>query len=186
MADYEDAIRLAPKRPYAYVGRGDIHFRRGKYAEALSEYEKAVRLDPKAAVGYSAGGSAYARLGAFAMALSNFVEATGLEPKNPRVFNNLAWLLATYPDATMRNGRVAVAAAIDACQMSSWKDFHHIDSLAAAEAEMGDFQQAVECQREAIALATPTDPARKRMERRLGQYMQGKTYQIQIRQGPDE
>jgi tetratricopeptide (TPR) repeat protein len=67
------------------------------------------------------------------------------------VLNNRAWLRATCPDASIRNGQLAIADSKKACELDNWILASHIDTLAAAYAEAGDFDSAVRYQQEAIA-----------------------------------
>jgi spermidine synthase len=57
--------------------------------------------------------------------------------------NNYAWVLATSPDATVRNGQEALRWATRACQATNYKKMELIDALAAAYAELGQFDEAV-------------------------------------------
>ncbi len=61
-----------------------------------------------------------------------------------------AWILATSPDATYRDGRLAVAAATRASELTNWKDGQVLSTLAAAYAEIGDFASAVLWQERAL------------------------------------
>lgn len=61
--------------------------------------------------------------------------------------NNLAWLLATCPDAALRDGKRAVALITPAMDQS----VQMLDTLAAAKAEAGNFVDAVQLQRQSIA-----------------------------------
>lgn len=60
----------------------------------------------------------------------------------PDVLNNLAWLLATCPDAQVRDGPEAIRLAQRACEGDAWRSSAYIDTLAAAHAEAGNFAEA--------------------------------------------
>ena len=89
--------------------------------------------------------------------------------------NSLAWLLATFNDARLRDGPRALVhaqAAVDAQPSPG-----HLDTLAAAYAETGQFAQAVSTQRQALAaLATPDAGLRGELERRLQSYRQAQVW----------
>lgn len=72
----------------------------------------------------------------------------------PEVNNNLAWSLATNPDAAKRNGLLAVKLAEDACQRTQYRITIMIGTLAAAYAEAGRFDDAISAAQKAIALAS--------------------------------
>ena len=98
-----------------------------------------------------------------------------LNPKNlEQAFNSLAWLLATCPESTVRNGEKAVQSASRACELSQWKEAAYIDTLAAAYAEAGAFDQAVKFQKQSLEMTRA--PGRRRMQERLKLYQQRKPY----------
>ncbi len=66
--------------------------------------------------------------------------------------NGLAWLLATSSDPAIRNGSNALALAEKAVASTHRKEPNLIDTLAAAYAEVGQFDKAISLQKEAIAL----------------------------------
>jgi Flp pilus assembly protein TadD len=66
--------------------------------------------------------------------------------------NNLAWLLATCPEASSRDGQRAMALARQAMQLSGVTNPQLLDTLAAAYAEAGQFGEAVEMARRALSL----------------------------------
>jgi tetratricopeptide (TPR) repeat protein len=66
--------------------------------------------------------------------------------------NGLAWLLATCPDATVRDGRRAVALAQRAVELTKWQSSNALDTLAAAYAEVGEFASGVRAEKQAMAL----------------------------------
>ena len=100
----------------------------------------------------------------------------GQQPEAPAGLNGLAWLLATCPDPGVRDGKRAVELAKEACKSALGKKGNELDTLAAAYAETGQFEEAVRQQE--MALDDPeftklaADGARKRLEL----YRQGKPY----------
>ena len=72
---------------------------------------------------------------------------------DPMALNGVAWLLATCEDAAVRDGPTAVTYAEKAVAATNRKDPVILDTLAAAYAETGEFEKAIDVQKEAIALA---------------------------------
>jgi len=107
-------------------------------------------------------------------AIEAFKEAIRLDPLFPDPLNQLAWIYATCSDADFRNGKQAVVYATKACELSEWTDALIIDTLAAALAEDGDFEKAIEWQEKALLLA-PEDQ-RSACEAQLNLYKAGKPY----------
>ena len=58
-----------------------------------------------------------------------------LKPDLPQPLNNLAWLLATCSDDTVRNGPEAVSCAERACRLTAFRETAMVGTLAAAYAE---------------------------------------------------
>jgi hypothetical protein len=82
---------------------------------------------------------------------------------------------ATCRDAQYRDGKLAVASATRACELTNWQDSSTLGTLAAACAEAGDFAAAVKWQEKAVALTVPPAPAELARER-LALYVAGKAY----------
>jgi hypothetical protein len=75
------------------------------------------------------------------------------QPDSPTLLNNLAWLLATCPDASLRNGPEAMRFAGKACQLTHYNETLLVNTLAAAYAEAGRFDDAIWMAQKACALA---------------------------------
>jgi tetratricopeptide (TPR) repeat protein len=82
--------------------------------------------------------------------LQRFREIAANAPDSPRMLDELAWLLATYPDSKSRDGTEAVLLAERACDLTERKIPALLDTLAAAYAEAGDFPRAISAAEEAL------------------------------------
>ncbi|MCH6560979.1 MAG: hypothetical protein IH800_01000 [Myxococcales bacterium] len=86
--------------------------------------------------------------------LTLFERAVAVTDDNWVALNNVAWYRATCPDVSVRDGARAVALAERACEITRYLDGEYLDTLAAAYAEAGRFEEAASSSRRAIALAT--------------------------------
>jgi tetratricopeptide (TPR) repeat protein len=94
------------------------------------------------------------RQGDFAGAIASYHRALHSHRDSPDLLNNLAWLLATCPKASMRNGPEAAALAERACQLTHYRETFFIGTLGAAYAEAGRFDDAIWMAQKACALAS--------------------------------
>ncbi|MBI5764184.1 MAG: tetratricopeptide repeat protein [Planctomycetes bacterium] len=95
--------------------------------------------------------------------------------------NAVAWLLATSPDDTVRDGRTAMEVATRCCQLTERKDPEILDTLAAAQAEAGQFDEAASTIRQALEIARKTDAVDSAalFEKRLSNYLNRVPYRVE-------
>jgi hypothetical protein len=91
-----------------------------------------------------------------------------------RALSDRAWFYATCPDSSFRNGKQAVKDAKAACSMMQWKDEDMIDTLAAAYAEAGDFDSAVQYVSQALAVKGISSDSAKAFREHLAWFQQRK------------
>jgi Tfp pilus assembly protein PilF len=125
----------------------------GDLQGARWQYEEAVRLAPSQGGFHGNLAVVLVELGRPSEALRSYRTAIELSPGEAGSKNNLAWLLATYPDGSIRDGPEAVTLAEAALRTSAGRDPQVLDTLAAAQAESGDFGSAVDTARRAMRLA---------------------------------
>jgi tetratricopeptide (TPR) repeat protein len=172
--DFDQAIRHAPQLSIVYNNRGMCHTEKGQHDLAIKDLNRAVALNPRSAVAYTNRGTAYMAMNKFKEALADFKKAVELSPKLTDAANGLAWFLATCPQDEFRNGADAVKHATTACELSQWKDWSCIDTLAAAHAENGQFEKAVEMAQK--ALESVPDESRQECENRLALFQKNTPY----------
>jgi tetratricopeptide (TPR) repeat protein len=97
------------------------------------------------------------------------------EKGDAAALNEIAWLLATCNYSAVRNGRSAVTFAEKAVARTGRQDPNYLDTLAAAYAEAGEFEKAVDVQNEAIALLRD-QKTKKDYESRLKLYQSNSSY----------
>lgn len=159
-ADSDEAVRLDPKSSYAIAERGYVALRQGRNAEAIVDFDRSLDLDPSDANTFANRGYAHQRRGDLAPARDDFRRSAELSPDDPDVLVQLAWLLAAAPEAAVRDGEAAVKAATHACELTKWSRPDALGALAAAHAELEDYDRATRRTREALAALGGGDEGR--------------------------
>jgi tetratricopeptide (TPR) repeat protein len=158
----------------SYCRRGSWHLSRREYDRAIADFNAAIQLDPRFAEAYSNRGLARFQLKHYAEAIGDYERAIQLNPKDLYAHNNLAWVLATCPDEHRRDGERALDHARKAWDLAGFPPWFCLGTLAAACAEVGDFDEARTSAKEAMRL-TPEEE-RAGCKERLRLYKEGKPY----------
>jgi tetratricopeptide (TPR) repeat protein len=179
IADYTAALRLDPRDAGALTSRGFAYYSRGDYRNAMRDYNQAVQVDPNNAEAYTLRGDAYADQAQFAQAVADYQSAVRVNPEYGRVYQSSAWLRATCPSQQFRHTEVALRNAQKAIDLDGEGDHRYLETLAAAQANAGQFEDAKATQARAIEAAKAagvSQQAANRMQERLTLYESGRPY----------
>jgi tetratricopeptide (TPR) repeat protein len=174
LADFTDALAADPAFALAYHNRARVHCDRGEYDRAVADYTEAIRLEPGDLSGYHNRGRVHSLRGDHEAALADNLEALRLSPADALTHNNLAWLWATCPKAELRDGARAVEHGRKACELAGWREAGFLDTLAAAYAACGQFEEAARWQRRALELCREEE--RPGYQARLAQFEAGQAH----------
>ena len=185
LAHYRLAVEFGSSQAAAHYNLGIALMARRQsdepVTEAVEAFRQAVALDPDFAEAHASLGAALLVEGEPEAALAEYERAIALDPTSPRVLVELAWLRATAPEADLRDVGRAITLAERA--RSLYGDMHPVllDTLAAAYAGDGRFDEAISLAREAAARSRETAGFESRtaaINERLGYYLAHRPYRM--------
>jgi protein O-mannosyl-transferase len=177
-AHYRQALAAQPDLVDAHYNLGAILARRGQTGEAVAHFERAVAGNPDHVNARYNLGLLLHQQGKTAEALRQWREAIQRQPNDAEILNQLAWTLATAPEASLRRGTEAIALARRANQLCNDREPIVLRTLAAAYAEAGQFAEAVQVAQRAVPLASARGDAAlvKSLQAQIGLYQAGSPY----------
>jgi tetratricopeptide (TPR) repeat protein len=179
--DVDTILHFDPEYWPALYVRADIFARQGQYQLAIQDCNEALRKYRGFVEASSLRATINVHLGKYAEAFKEYNYLISLHPRLvtlARVLKQRAWLQATCPDSAFRNGQQAIKDAKAACSILRWKDENTIDTLAAAYAETGDFDSAVQYASQALTIKDISPADSKRIHRHLECFQQRKPIRL--------
>lgn len=150
---YQLALQIKPDIAEANYNLGSALFQRGNVDEAIAHFKMALQIKPGYAKAHYSLGSALLQKGRMEEAIVHYQQALQINPDYAEAKNDLAWVLATAPQASLRNGNQAVELAQQANQIAGGENPTILRILAAAYAEAGRFGDAQQNAQKALDLA---------------------------------
>jgi tetratricopeptide (TPR) repeat protein len=151
---YEQALPQDPRLPKIHYNIAAIFLQKGRIDDAITHLQKELQIRPGYAQAHSDLGVALSQKGRMAEAIGEWQKTLELEPRNLNAQCNLAWVFATSPDDSTRNGGAAVSLAERAIDLSGGTDPRIFRLLGAAYAESGRFSDAIAAARRGADLAS--------------------------------
>jgi len=153
IANYENELWLYPNFAEGHNNLASGLFRKGRPDEAFEHLKTALKLNPNDPEALNNLGIALSQRGEMREAIAQWNKTLEVQPDNLEAQCNLAWIFATFPDASVRNGVRAVELAERAIKLSDGKNARIWRLTAAAYAEAGRFPDAIKAAQNGVALA---------------------------------
>ena len=154
----------------------------GYFDRAIEFYKNRLSSHPDDSEFHYGLGWAYEKSEQWSSAVGAYEQAIKTDKNNLKAFNNLAWILATAPEDKIRDGKRAITLSKQAIVLSGKRASFLLETLAAAFAENGEFELAVEAQRLAIKDAPAS--SYKELRSRQSVYEKGLPYRIDSNENP--
>jgi tetratricopeptide (TPR) repeat protein len=178
IAQFQNALKIRPDFGKAQNNLGTAMDRRGQVDEAIAHYRKALESEPDYVNAQRNLAAALDERDKLLKTIAQRHETLQIRPNDAALLNDLAWMLATNPNASVRNGADAVAFAQRALPLGGDRDPAVLDTLAAAYAEAGRFSEAINAAKKAITLARDqrNDKLAEKIAARLALYEGRRAY----------
>jgi Tfp pilus assembly protein PilF len=147
------AVDLRPDNSPAHENLAKALLQKGQVADALVHYRKLLELQPDNIEVHNIVGTVLIQQGRIREGVEEWQKVLAIQPDNGNAMSNLAWVFATSPEDSVRDGAQAVQLAEQALRISGGRIPVIFRTLAAAYAEKGMFAQAIQTAQRGIELA---------------------------------
>jgi tetratricopeptide (TPR) repeat protein len=178
IVEFERAQRINPARGEYHIAAANVYVKLGELDRALRQYTQALEKNATLSLAYYRRAGISQRNNDGARAASDLRAMLALAPDSPRALAQLAWILAASPDAALRDGREAIAAAEHAVRLTRSRDADPLAALAAAYAEAGSWTEAVDTARRVIDTISADPEALELARASLAQYERREPYRL--------
>lgn len=185
ISDYQLILKNTPKgqekNPRLLMKLALLYVQDNRPTQAIKIFDQIIKTNQDYWEAYRLRGDTRLGLGDHENAIKDFESALELVPEaeadRSGILNNLSWVLSTTPNDALRDGKRALEYAIEACKLTDYKAPHILSTLAAAHAEAGEFDQAVEWSQKGVDLARETNATQlQQLESELESYKEKKPW----------
>ena len=185
ISDYQLILKNTPKgqekNPRLLMQLALLYSQDNRPTQAIKIFDQVIKTNQDYWEAYRLRGDTRLGLGDHENAIKDFESALELAPEGESdrsgILNNLSWVLSTTPNDALRDGKRALEYAIEACKLTDYKAPHILSTLAAAHAEVGEFDQAVEWSQKGVELDRETNATQlEQLENELKSYQEKKPW----------
>lgn len=175
--EFEEALRLSPDNPDILFNLGMALARSGQHEEADAILERGLAAAPNRPDILVTLAMVRWKSGRAREALDMVRRASEIDPGNPEVLNQRAWMLAVAPDSADRNPGEAIRLVTEAGRAIGREHPPYLDTLAAAYAAAGRYEDAAQTAQRALELgAAASEGFQREVQERLALYRAGRAY----------
>jgi len=167
---YRQALELRPYYFAAHYNLSTVLLQKGEIDDAIMHGQVALTIRPNVAAVHTNLAVALLAKGEIADGIRQFEKTLQIAPRSVPALNNLAWIFATYPDPAFRDGAKALELAEAANEFSGHNNPVILRTLAAADANAGQFSRAIEVGQLALALTDRQSPLANALQREIAGY----------------
>ena len=179
-ARFEEAVRIDPFYAQAHLHLAQMLARQGKIEGTTRHLAQAARIEPDNPDTLYRYADVLENQGRYKEALQQYHKVSQLIPNSPIAINRIAWILATSADPKLRDAPKAIRLAKLAFELTDYKSVEPLDTLAAAYAAAGQFQEAVQIASRVLEIVSASENAKliKQIRGRLKLFRAGKPFLI--------
>jgi len=161
----EKLRKMAPKDVLVMMQLAALCHVQKSYEKAIDTYSAALAERPSLWMAMRGRGDSQLALGKHQLAIADYENAVKLKPDDASLLNNLAWVLSTSPKDELRDGKRSLELAKKACELTEYKEAYILSTLAAAHAELGEFDEALKLIDKAVEIGGENQPPALKKER---------------------
>ena len=170
---FDAAIKIDDRLWPAYLDRAEVFAHTGQLELALQDCNTAAHLRPDFYRTFIIRAMVYGRMGRCREGLADLdriISFHGYEEIDALALSRRALLRLSCRDATVRDPKLALADAKQACNLSRWAKASYIGTLGLASAANGDFEAAIRYEQQAINTGKYGDEELREAKQRLSRY----------------
>ena len=176
--EFTATLKINPRDQITRRKLGQVRLGQKRFADAIRELSLVLKTQARDATLLVDLAGAYLGQGKTKQACEHYRKSLAIAPNMPKSLNNLTWILATHPDSSLRSADEAVTLGERLGRLSGRRHPQVLDTLAAAYAEAGRFDEAKRNIVQAIELAKKAGDLRQSeiLRKRLDLYMKGQPF----------